>query len=492
MGRLHLCLSLAVSLGIAACVALGAEAPKEKAKEEPKEAPKPSTHTVKPELLKIEAQLKGVVESPHMAEIVFRPKAWAELTVLHAAAPGQVVKKGDALLSLDPEKIDDAIKEAGAALGQMEPALKTAQEELAAMEKLLALDLAAAERAKQFADEDLKRYTEIGRPSAVKQAHFAVKNATDHLEYETEELRQLEKMYKADDLTEETEEIILKRQRDTVERATFGLELARQRAAQALEVDLPRQDITTSEAATRQAIALAKAKVAIPAALAKKRLDVGKLKSDQAKAAEKLQKMKQDREAMAVKAPCDGVVYVGPCVRGAWPKLGQTLERGAQLKPHDAVMTVVQPTDLFARAPVPEDQLERVAVGAEGTAIPVGYPNLTLKAKVATVSQVPVTAGNFEATLSFAAPKDAPALMPGMSCTVKLVSYLKKDALTVPAAAVFTEEADEGATYVLVRKADGTPEKRPVTVGKKADSKAEIVKGLNAGDVVLLEKPEAK
>lgn len=478
--------SLGFALGLA-LTALAAEAPKEKPKEAPAEAaPKATTKTVQPELFKVEAQLKAVFESPHMAEIVFRPEVWAELVVLEAAAPGASVKKGDAILSLDPQKIDDAIKDAEAALAQMDPALKTAQEELAGMEKLLDLDLLAAGRAKQYADEDLKRYTEIDRPSAVKQASQAVKNATHFLEYETEELRQLEKMYKADDVTEETEEIILKRQRDTVERAAFNLELAKQKAEQTLKVDLPRQDIATKENATRQAIGLARAKVAIPAALAKKRLEVEKLKSDQGKAAERLQKMKKDREAMAVTAPTDGVVYVGPCVRGAWPRLGQTLERGTPLKPHDVVLTIVQANDLFLRASVPEDQLERVAPGGEAEVVPVGYPSLKLNAKLESVTPVPATPGAFEARLALAVPKTAPPLVPGMNANVKLTSYEKKDALVVPAAALVAEGEE---TFLYVRKHDGSGEKRPVTVGRKADGKAEIVKGLNAGDVVLLEKP---
>ncbi len=474
---------LLLSLGLA----LAAEAPKEKGKEPAPEAPKPTTHTVKAEPFKIEAQLKGVFESPHVAEIVFHPEAWTELTVLDAAAPGTPVKKGDTILRLDTQKIDEALKDAEAALAAMDPTLKTAQEELVAMEKTLEMDLAAAERAKQYADEDLKRYTDIDRPSAVKQANMAVKNAANYLEYETEELRQLEKMYKADDLVEETEEIILKRQRDTVERLTFALELAKQKAEQTLKVDLPRQDITTRENATRQAINLAKAKVAIPAALAKKRLEVEKLKTDQARAAEKLAKLRKDREAMVAKSPADGVVYCGPCVRGAWPRLGQRLERGAMLKAHDVVMTVVQAKDLFVRATVPEDQLERLAAGAQAEVVPVGYPSTKLAAKLDAVTPVPVTPGNFDARLSLSVPKDAPPLVPGMNANVKVTSYEKKDALVVPTAALVGEGDD---TFVYVQKAPGAPEKRAVIVGKRADGKAEIVKGLNPGEVVMLEKPQ--
>ena len=486
----HWPLFLAVFCMVAARAASAGEGPAAPPKEAP---PKPTTHTVQPELFRIEANLKGVFEAAKMTEVVLRPDAWAELTVLQAAPQGTRVKKGDVVLALDTAKIDEAIQDAEAALAAMEPALKLAQEETTALEKSLALDLAAAERAKQAADEDLKRYVEIERALAVKQAEFALKNAANFLAYEQEELRQLEKMYKADDLTEETEEIVLKRQRDAVERAAFGLEQTRIKTERTLQVDLPRQDVATKENAERQAIALPKAKTSIPAALAKKRLELDKLKSDQKKAADKLQKLKKDHEGMVVKAPVDGVVYYGPCVRGNWSKLGQELARGAALKPNDVAMTIVETTGgLLVRAVVPEDQLERLQPGVEGPVTPVGYPSLRLRAKVETVSLIPVSAGNFEATISVTFPKGAPRLVPGMNCTARFVAYSRKDALAVPVAAVFSDEPDEAAPHVFLRKADGTHEKRPVTLGRRAEGKAEILKGLSPGDVVLLERPEAK
>jgi len=484
--------SLGIRLGcvLLTCVLAGSLAVAGEAAPPPKEAPKPSTHTVQPELLKIEAQLKGVFEAPKTTEVVFRPEAWGELTVLEAAPAGARVKKGDQILALDTQKIDEAIQDTVAAVAQMTPALTLAQEEATALEKSLSMDLAAAERAKQYADEDLKRYQETDRPSSVKQANFMLKNANDHLLYEQEELRQLEKMYKADNLTEETEEIVLKRQRDSVERAVFGLEMAKTKTAQTLNIDLPRQDITINENATRQAIAVVKAKASIPAALTKKQLELEKLKVEQKRVTERLAKLKKDRETMIVKSPADGIVYYGPCVRGNWPKLGMELTRGTGLKPHEAVLTIVEAAGpLFVRAAVPEDQLERVKAGSEGTVLPTGYPSLKLRAKIESVTPIPVSPGSFEARLSVAI-EDEP-LVAGMTCTAKLVSYLKADALTVPAAAVF-EEGPQAATVVYVRKADGSAEKRPVTVGRRADGKAEIVQGLNAGDVVLLEKPPVK
>src|SRR5208282_5697492 len=84
-----------------------------------------------------------------------------------AAELGMPVKRGDILVELDREKIDKAIQDAEVELSLGELSLKHAEEELPVLEKLLPIDLAAAERAKTQADEDLSRFLEIDRPHAV-------------------------------------------------------------------------------------------------------------------------------------------------------------------------------------------------------------------------------------------------------------------------------------------------------------------------------------
>ena len=81
--------------------------------------------------------------------------------------------------------------------------------------------------------------------------HFSVKSAVEYLEYAKEELRQLEKMYRSKDLTEETEEIILRRTRFQVESSEVQLKEAELRRDVTLKVELPRREIKAREAAAR-------------------------------------------------------------------------------------------------------------------------------------------------------------------------------------------------------------------------------------------------
>ena len=95
--------------------------------------------------------------------------------------------------------------------------------------------------------------------------------------------------------------------------------------------------------------------------LNQKRLTVEKMKFERERNAEKLQKLKKDRETLVVRAPTDGIVFYGKCVRGQFSSasLESRLQRGGNLMPDEIIMTIVQPRPLFVRASVEEKDLER-------------------------------------------------------------------------------------------------------------------------------------
>ncbi len=195
---------------------------------------KPATAKVERGPFVVEVTLPGVFEAQRAIEVSIRPRVWASpLVVERAIELGAPVKRGDVLVEFDREKIDKAIDDAEVENTLAEMALKQAGEELPILEKGLPVDLAAAERSKTQADEDLKRFLQTDRPQAERNAQFTVKRSKEFLEYSREELHQLEKMYRSKDLTEETEEIILRRQRFQVESSEFNLQQAELQREQA-------------------------------------------------------------------------------------------------------------------------------------------------------------------------------------------------------------------------------------------------------------------
>ena len=75
-------------------------------------------------------------------------------------------------------------------------------------------------------------------------------------------------------------------------------------------------------------------------------------------------------------------------------------------------------------------------------------------------------------------------------CKLTLVVYDKKNAITVPASAVFEDDADGKKDVVYVKVKEGKPQKRKVVVGQKTDKNWEITRGLKEGEEILLKKPD--
>ena len=364
---------------------------------------KPATAKVEKGPFKVDVTLSGVFEAKRTAEVSIRPKSWTmPLVVERAIELGSPVKKGDVLVEFDREKIDKTIEDTEVENTLTELALKHAAEELPILEKSLPVELAAAERARNYADEDIKNFVAIDRPMAERMAHFMVKEYSEWLAYSREELRQLEKMYRSKDLTEETEEIILRRQRFQIEMYENYLKEAELRRDQTLKVHLPRQDQQVRENVVKQAIELERARALLPMNLNQKRLALAKLKHDRDKGAEKLAELRSDREAMTVRAPADGLVYYGRPERGQWTSASaaaQKLHKGGIISPDEVFITVVAARPIDIRATVEEKDLAALSRPAElkGRVTPTSDPDLHLAARLASILTVPREAGKFEA-----------------------------------------------------------------------------------------------
>ncbi len=442
--------------------------------------------TVKRSDFRITISAKGTFDAAGATEIRVTPKAWtprAGMKVLVAARRGSMVKKGQLLLKLDTHDIDEAIQDAQLNQQAAELTLKVAQQDFAAKTKTHKLDLAAAERSKKEADEDYQRYLKIDRPLTIKTTNRSLTSAERSLSYVREELRQLEKMYKADDLTEETEEIILKRQRYAVDRAEFSLEVRKLSIDKTLKIDIPRQDIVAREGHERQRISHAKSRITMTASLQKARLELAKLKIATARSAKKLTELKADRAILSVTSPAAGMVIHGGSAKGAWPKLGRELEADDKIQPDDVAMTVITPGKVIVRTKVPEAEVHRLRAGMACELVPAAFPKSKLKGKVSYVDPLPA-AGNVAMTLTVTTPKAAPRLLPAMNCKVTLLVYTRANALTVPAGLVHAGEKDAKKKFVYVHGGGGTS-KRAVTVGRTGSGKTEILRGLKEGEVVV-------
>ncbi len=454
----------------------------------PLQAADVTTHKVARGALKTSIQWDAVFEAREMHPIRLAPRAWQDMTVVDALEQGATVKKGQPLVRLDLEKLREQIADIERDQPAARVAMEVAEAELRHLAESTPLRLEAARRSQRVASEEYDYFTSTLRDQREQTSRFSVKSAEERLESAKEELRQLEKMYKADDLTEDTEEIILKRQRFAVEASEFYLNNARQNMERELKVNLPRDHESLKAKKRDEDLSLALLETTLPRALEKKRQEVEKLKRDQEKAARRHEDLKHDLAMLEVKSPAGGIVYHGACDQGRWTTaamVSRKLAPGGKLLPNEVIMTVVEPAKLQLRASVAEGDLSRIKPGMKGEAVPVSAPHLKLAAVIEEISLVPLAAGGYGATLSFKMEKGA-RLVPGMNCKVTFKDVPKAEALLVPKEAVVTENKQ---THVLV-KSGGREEKRTVKTGESDDTMIEILEGLKAGDIVVVKKAD--
>lgn len=454
-----------------------------------------------PDLVKVEkgkfsldVTCKGTLEAQETVELSYHLENWSSMNVVKAVAHGAAVKKGDVLIELDLEKIDKAIKDLDVERELSEIAHKQAEEDLKTTERLYPLDLAAAEQAFKYSQEDYKKFNESDLPLLKRNAEFMAKSSKNFLDYAMEELKQLEKMYRADDIKEETEEIILRRQRDTVEAARNNALNADKRASDTLNYDIPRRVMAMKDSNERAVINWEKSKITMPAGLKMKQLAFEKAKYEWAKANERYENLKADRQKMAaLKAPADGIVYYGKCTKGSWNSSsaeGKLVPHGMPISNDEVILTLVKLGKLAVRSSIEEKDRPLVKAGQPAKVTPTALPDRKLAGTVEAVAAVPL-GSSFDLRLKLDGAADD--LVPGMTCMVKIKAYSKDDALTLPASAVSADDADEDQYVVYLPGSEGKPAtKKPVKIGKRSGEKVEILDGVTEGTVVLKEKPAKK
>ncbi len=476
------------------------ETKKAEPKEEKSAKKKKDRKTAKAEAkrVKVVVTLDGTFTAEKMTPVALRPETWSQFEIVEIVDHGTEVQAGQTLVKFDSEKFDQELADLELQLHVSELAIRKAEAELPRLEKSLALSATEAERNDKNAHEDFDRFHKIDRPMLLKAIEYSLKGSQFQLDYVQDELDQLEKMYEADDLTEETEEIVLKRSRIEVDFAKFSLDQTKQYCDELLQVGLPRFEIEIKESLDKTALALTQAKTALALDINRARYDLEQQRQSRAKSLDRHAKLLADRGLLELKAPVGGIVYYGECEDGNWSDMAAMISK---LKPHGTVsadtvmMTILERRPLEVLAQASEAQRPELTVGQAAKIVPPVENAEWLPARLQSVTAVPVAAEKFNADFDLTGSELPDWVVAGMSCKVKITTYDKEDALVVPKKAVHTDKDDEELKYVWLveaKNADSKAERRHVKLGKSSGEDVEITSGLKLGDVVSLEDEEKK
>jgi len=462
--------------------------------EESDNGPKP--HQVERKPLKIEAEVDAVFVANETAEVSLRPETWSSFKVLKAVKHGSQVKKGDVLVRFDDEKIEKELAEEMLDQQLGELAMMRAEEEFPREKKLMELKFETAKRKHEELLEDYQYYQSTDRPFFLEITNYRFQEAKESLASQEEELDQLEKMYEADELTEETEAIVLRRQRFEVETARLIMKLQTADRDHALQVQLPRRDTLYADLLVEAELELKQSKTAKENGITRGRYELEKKRAARATSVERHSKLVSDSSLMELRAPADGTVYYGKCVDGKWSEVASyttKLQPFGTVTPNKVLMTIVQQRPLAVRAVLTEKELPDFQNGLPATLVPAGDKDLELSGKVLEVSKIPGSNKKFVALLEVDTAQAPEWLVAGMTCKANVTIYENPKAIVIPIKLVQTDEDDKKIKYVmLVDPKEEKPVRRNVTLGREKEKLVEVLKGLDEGDQIVKEEKKEK
>ncbi len=466
----------------------------EEAKEDPKKKSSAKTKPFKVERkpLKVEVKLDGIFVADQMEEVALRPEVWTKFKVLDAVEHGSYVKKGDVLVRFEPEDLEKKIASESIDQQLSELSLLKAEEEAPRVKKLLEMNFESARRSYEEFQQDYEYYHSTDRPFNIAIANYRYKSAQEELAEAREELNQLQKMYEADELTEETEEIVLRRQRFVVETAELVMELSTANRDYTLDVLVPRMDETYRVAKEKNELTFKKAKTTKETSLTRQVFEMEKLREARARSVEQHAKLISDKGLLVIRAPSDGVIYYGRCLDGTWSEVSSFLSK---LKPLGAVsansviMTIVKQRPLKVLTSFGEKDLPDLKSHLETILVPTADEELEIPGKVAELESVPGKSNKFKLEIDIDNSNLPIWLVAGMTCKAKVTTYNNGKALQIPLDLVQSEEDNKKIKYVmLVDEEEDEPVKRKVKLGRKQDKMVEVLKGLEEGDEIVKEE----
>lgn len=450
-----------------------------------------ATETVEKGPFRVEVTLTGVFEAAEMNEVKIETEEWTDLEVVEAAPHGSMVQPGDLLLKLSTEDLDEEIQNQSYTVELGRLGLTLTELELQSLEHSLPLELEAAERNLTAHREDMNYYNEVGEQQTIRSSEMSLLSSQASLEASQEELEQLEQMYAADDLTEETEEIILKRARQDVEMSQYYYDATILSHDQLMEFDLARSRFQMENSLRLAEIDSALTETRLTNALEESRIALAQAQVTQQDAEERLEKLQQDRTLLEVHATVAGRVLYGECNRGAWSNtatLIESLEPEGTVNADEVLMTIIPSGELFVRTDVTEADLRHVVAPQEVHVVPTIAPDAEWAAAVRSFNPIAIGDDVYDATFSVEIGAAPVEVLPGMGCEVIVTARYNPEALTLPSEVIFDDPATAGGKVVYVQTNAGS-EARAVVVGLSDDTRTEILEGLGEGDVVLSEEP---
>jgi HlyD family secretion protein len=431
----------------------------------------------------------GELEARERIEI--RSPLDQESTIVQIIPEGTWARKGDLLIQLNADTIAQKIDEEALRLRTETAELGTAQTQYNIQEKDNETNLRKAELKVTLAELALKQWLEGDDRKKRQELDLQISKATLELQRLAERYLRSQELYDEDFVSKDERDRDEVAYIEAISAYTTAL-LARDVYENYERVKEEKSKLSDLEEARSE---LERVKLNNANELANKQTRLESQRERVAIVERRLEKLRKDLAAATITAPSDGlVVYATSMERFMWGRGGDSggLQIGQQVWPNQLLMILPNTNEMIAAVRVSESLAGKVRPGQPASVRVDAIGGKTFPGVVESIGVMAETGGwrdpNLrEYTVRIALQGANGSLKPAMRCEARIVLEQVPETLSVPVQAVFSE----GPVHFVYTPKGGKYARTPVKLGRRSDTRAEILAGLDQSSSVLIREPGA-
>ncbi|MFM9958931.1 MAG: HlyD family efflux transporter periplasmic adaptor subunit [Phycisphaerales bacterium] len=228
--------------------------------------------------------------------------------------------------------------------------------------------------------------------------------------------------------------------------------------------------------------------------LSSKKAALDRAVAEKAQRERQVDKLKKQIEKTVIKAPTDGLVVYSSSIQPSWQWNNQgPMAIGRKVYPNETIIVLPDTSEMLAQIKVHESLVSRIKPGMKATVKIDAAQGRTFDGVVDSIGIMAQQQGGwmgdnvreYEVKIALILPPDAPPLKPSMRCEAQITTERVENTLSVPLTSVF----NEGPRTIVYAVRGSKYERVGVKVGRRSDLMAEIKSGLDANEKVLLREP---
>lgn len=436
--------------------------------------------TVTRRTLPVVLRERGEIKAANSIEI--RSEVEGRATIIYLVDEGIVAKKGDLLVELASDTIDEQIREHEIRAATGKAAYEAAVKSLEILQDENASKIRKGELDLRLAEMALEKFKEGEAVEQRQDAILAFKKAESQLERYTETLKDSEDLYQKKFLTK------IELENDRFNKLAADLDHKKAQLAQdvlekyTIPMALQEKESNVTEARKE----LERTKKSASAQEDKAAADVAARKSELGIVEEKLTRQRDQKLKSKIVAPADGLVVYART--GSWYRSETQITKGAQVFERQTIIELPDTRTMKAVIRVHEAQTQLLKPNLPATVEIEGFPGRVFPGRVSKIAALADSQNRWlnpnlkEYETEVMLDGEFTELKPGVSCRTDVLISELKEVIAIPVQSVFAK----GSSYYAFVDRGGRPEYSRIVTGMSSNEYVEVKEGLEPGQRVYL------